>query len=651
ITSKILSEDTMADTASPRLSSIRKHIRELNVRIRDKLNSYIRGQNKFLQDNVVTMRMNRYVIPVKSEYKGMVKGFVHDQSSTGSTVFIEPEQVVEYNNELKTAEIEEKNEIYRILQELSVKVAGISKSLKWNNELLVDIDVAYAKASYAFETRSSKPVVNTVGKVNIKRGRHPLINPEKVIPVTVRLGDGYNFLLVTGPNTGGKTVTMKLVGLFTVMAMSGLYVPCDDESDISVFNDIFCDIGDEQSIEQSLSTFSSHMLNIIGFCNNLSPKSLVLLDELGAGTDPEEGSALALSIIETLLDSGSFGIITTHYSRLKEYAMGEPRIENASMDFDTKTLRPVYKLNIGIPGSSNAIEISRRLGLNEKIASRATELLSDNKISFENILKKAEETRQNAEKLSDELELLRAERIKEINEIKAEKEAVKTEKEKITAAAKQEVKRIVSERLIEAEAIVDELNEIFRVAELENGDLIKARTLRNRLADSKYLEGELPLTPYELHAVDVQKLAVGDMVYVKSLNEEAVVNDVNLKKGKVEVLLGNMKVIVKIDDIFNQNKVKQAEKPQVKRLVERQSPKTEINILGKTVQEGIEEVEKFIDQAIVNNISEIRIVHGTGTGKLRKGIREYLKTNKRVAEYRQGTYGEGESGVTVVTLK
>lgn len=652
ITSKIVSEDTMADSASERLASIRKRIRDLNVKIRDKLNSYIRGSNKFMQDNVVTMRMNRYVIPVKAEYKGMVKGFVHDQSATGSTVFIEPEQVIEYNNDLKTAYIEESEEVYRILRELSGKVAGISNAIKYNEEILSDIDVFYAKATYAFETKATRPIVDFSGIISIKKARHPLINPEKVIPVTVTLGKEYKYLLVTGPNTGGKTVTLKLTGLMCLFAMCGLYIPCEEESEVSVFENIFCDVGDEQSIEQSLSTFSSHMVNIIDFCNNLTSSSLVLLDELGAGTDPEEGSALALAVIEKLLKSGSYGIVTTHYSRLKEYAMTEPLIENASMDFDIKTLRPVYKLNIGIPGNSNAIEISKRLGLPEDLAKRATELLSKDKVSLDNVLKKAEESRQEAEKLSEELKVLKEEKEKELEGVKKELSSVKAEKEKITASARQEVKKIVSERLIEAEAIVSELNDIYKTCELENGELIRARTLKNKLADSKYLNEDIPLSKYELAPVDVKKLSVGDEVYVKSFNNTGTINGIKEKKGEIEVLFGNIKSTVKLSDCFNAKKQAiQSEKPKVSRSVERSSPKAEINIIGKTVSEGVDEVEKLIDQAVVSNIPEIRIIHGMGTGKLKKGVWNYLKTNKNVSEYRLGRYGEGESGVTVVTLK
>jgi len=652
ITSKIISEDSMSDTASPRLASIRKRIRDLNAKIRDKLNSYIRGSNKYLQDNVVTMRMNRFVLPVKSEYKGMVKGFVHDQSSSGSTVFIEPEQVIEYNNELKTAYIDEQAEIYRILQELTTSVAGISKSLKWNSELLSEIDIAYAKASYALSIHATRPIINSNGVINIKKARHPLINPEVVVPVSVRLGKDYNFLLITGPNTGGKTVTLKIVGLFTAMSMTGLYIPAEEESEISIFAQIYSDIGDEQSIEQSLSTFSSHMKNIVEFCNNLDDRPLILLDELGAGTDPEEGSALALAVIERLLNRQAYGIITTHYSKLKEFAFTDKRIENASMDFDSVSLKPMYRLNIGIPGSSKAIEISKRLGLDDEITNRAMELLSDNKISFEKILQKAEETRQRAESEHEEIEKIKKEKEQELQKIKELREEVATEKEKITNLAKQQVKKIVSERLIEAEALVSELENIVKVAELENGELIKARTLRNKIADSKYLHEDIPLSVYELKAVDINLLNIGDTVYVKSFNGEAVVNDIIKKKNKVEVLFGSIKATVSIFDIFNQKKQKQEKKsPKISRNVVREGVKTEINILGLTVDEGIIEVEKFIDTAIINNLEEIRIVHGTGTGKLRNGIREYLKTNKAVAEFRQGRYGEGEAGVTVVKLK
>lgn len=650
ITSKILSEDTVADSASPRLASIRRSIRAINAKIRDKLNSFIRGSNAYLQDSVVTMRMNRYVIPVKAECKRMVKGFVHDQSATGSTIYIEPESVVEYNNELKTAELDEQAEIYRILQELTASVSGISKALLYNDEILTYIDVTYAKARYAFETKSTVPLLNDKGIIDIKKGRHPLIADDKVIPVSVTLGQDYRYLLITGPNTGGKTVTMKLVGLLTMMAQSGFFVPAYDETKIAFFTQIFSDIGDEQSIEQSLSTFSSHMLNIIEFTNRLDDSPLVLLDELGAGTDPEEGSALALAVIEKLLEKKSFGIITTHYSKLKEFALSDPRIENASMDFDLETLKPVYKLNIGIPGSSNAIEISKRLGLSDEITSRARALLSSDKISYEKILKKAEETRQKAEKTAKELEILEDEKRAELKEIEALKASVKEEKDKITAAAKQEIKKIVSSRLQEAEEIVERLNEISKNFSSSAGDLITARTLKNKLSNSKYLEEELPLTPYELKAPDFSKLSSGDTVFIRSLGVTATVGSVNLQKKKVEIFLGSLKSTVPFTDVFNAEKSEKKEL-KVNRVLERSNaPVSEINLLGKTVLEAVTEVEEFLDQAVVHNLKTVRIVHGNGTGSLKKGIWEYLKTNKQVISFRLGKFGEGESGATVVTL-
>ena len=441
IAKKIISEDEISDNASSTLASIRKNIRNLNASIRDKLNSYIRGSNRYLQDSVVTKRQDRYVIPVKSEYKSLVKGFVHDESSSGATVFIEPEQVMELNNQLKSAMIQEMNEIRRILFELSVKVASFSEMIRYNLENIIDIDISYAKAIYSYQNKCTYPILNDKGIVNIKKGRHPLIDSNKVVPIDVCFGKEYNFLLITGPNTGGKTVTLKLTGLFSLMASIGLYVPAQDSSEIAIYSNVFCDIGDEQSIEQSLSTFSSHIYNIINILSKTDNNSLVLFDELGAGTDPEEGSALALAIIEDLLQKNCYGIITTHYSRLKEFAAVSDKIENASMEFDNKTLKPRYKLNIGIPGSSNAIEIAKTLGLSDSITKKAESYISSSQIGFENVLKKAEESR----KLYDEklTELLNIEKLKdeEYKNIILEKEKITKEREKIANTSKIEIKR------------------------------------------------------------------------------------------------------------------------------------------------------------------------------------------------------------------
>jgi len=598
------------------------------------------------------MRGDRYVIPVKSEYRSMVKGFIHDQSASRATVFIEPEQIMELNNDLKRAIFDEREEIHRILAELSQKVSFMSDAIRYNTENLIELDGYYARAEYSYKNKCSKPLLNDFGRINIIRGRHPLINKEKVVPVSVNFGKDFNFLLISGPNTGGKTVTLKLTGLFSAMAMSGLYIPADDESEISVFNNVYCDIGDEQSIEQNLSTFSSHITNIINIINNATEKSLVLIDEIGAGTDPEEGSALALAIIKKLLDKNCFGIITTHYSRLKEFAVENGKIANASMEFDAVSLKPLYKLNIGIPGSSNAIEIAKTLGLDRNIINDALLLLSDKQISFEKVLKKAEESRRIADNLSMELEKLKNEKQNELESITLEKERLVKEREKISLTAKQEIKRIVSDKLAESEEIIYELKKILKNAELESRDVFKANELKNRLKNSRYLSEEYDEQPFELKNVDVKELKAGNRVYVKSLGSYAKVLSLKTKKGEAEVLIGNIKSVVKINDLFNNEpEKKQKEKVQIIKNTSQGYGKTEINVVGKTSLEAVDEVERFIDQAIINGLEEIKIIHGVGEGILLKEIRTYLKNDKNVLEFRRGKYGEGENGVTIVKLK
>ncbi len=653
ISEKIISEDEISDNASPKLYSIRKSISSINARIRSELNSYMRGGlSKYLQDSVVTMRQDRYVIPVKSEYRTFVKGFIHDQSSSGATVFIEPEHVMELNNDLKRAIFDEAEEIHRILAELSSKVSYMSDAIRYNAENLIDLDGFFARAEYSYKNKCTRPILNDKGIVSISRGRHPLIDKNSVVPVSLYLGEKYNFLLITGPNTGGKTVTLKLTGLLSAMAMSGVYIPADDDSKISVFNNIYCDIGDEQSIEQSLSTFSSHIKNIINIINNVDEKSLVLLDELGAGTDPEEGSALALAIIKKLLNSNCFGIITTHYSKLKEYAVESQKIENASMEFDAKTLKPIYKLNIGIPGSSNALDIAKTLGLDDDVITDALSELSDDKISFENVLKKAEESRRESNALSLELERIKAEKIKELEQVTAEKEKLIKEREKIYSTAKQETKRIVADKLAEAEEIIDELKKILKTAELESKEVFRASELKNRLKNSRYLSVDNENAPIELVKSSEKDLKIGNKVYVKSLGAYAKIVSIKTKKSEAEVTIGNIKTVVKFSDLFNSEKPNE-KKDNVKifRNVKNDVPKTEINVVGKNSLEALEEVEYFIDQAIVNNLEEIKVIHGVGEGILLKEIRNYLKTNKRILEFRRGKYGEGENGVTIIRLK
>ena len=653
IREKILSEDTMSDNASERLSALRKNIKRLNEQIREKLQSFIRaGNNKYLQENIITMRGDRYVLPVKSEFRGQIGGFIHDQSSTGSTVFIEPTAVLELNNALKTATIEEQIEIDRILSELSQKVGCITTQLYQNEGIIVGVDCVYARATYAYKTNSICPKLNSNGKMNVIRGRHPLINPKEVVPVSVNFGVGYNYLLITGPNTGGKTVTLKMLGLFSVMASCGMYVQAEMGTEISFFKKIFCDVGDEQSIEQSLSTFSSHLKTIIEITQNVDNESLVLIDEIGAGTDPDEGSALARAIIEHLLDKGSYGVVTTHYSALKEYAYSDSRIMNAGMEFDSKTFAPLYKINIGMPGSSNAIEISKRLGLDVNLANKAFSLLGDNKVSFEKVLKEAEKSRQDALKTKQELDSIKLEEEIKLKEINDERRKLEAEKEKFYSKAKAESRRIVNEKLEEADAIIEEIKILFDKEELTSGDLIKARTLRNKLEDSKYEEDEVDETIVNFSPVNIEKLKVGDEVFHKPTDSICKVNSINFKKGECEIFMGNLRIKAKISDLFFVSKARQ--KPKTTVALKRETlttPITEINVIGKTVMEAIPEIEDFIDQAIVNNLEEVKIIHGKGLKILSTAIHDYLRRNKRVESYRFGKYGEGERGVTFVKLR
>ena len=437
------------------------------------------------------------------------------------------------------------------------------------------------------------------------------------------------------------------------MAMSGLYIPADDDSDVSVFNNIYCDIGDEQSIEQNLSTFSSHIMNIINIINNVDNNSLVLIDEIGAGTDPEEGSALALAIIEKLLDSNCFGIITTHYSRLKEYAMSSKKLENASMEFNAKTLKPVYKLNIGIPGSSNAIEIAKTLGIDASIIDKSLSLLSDKKVSFELVLKKAEESRRQADELALKLKQLELEKQGELEKITLEKERIIKEREKITQNAKHETKRIVADKLADAEEIIEELKSILKAVDLESKEVFRANELKNRLKNSRYLDSDYDDSPIELIKVKRSDLKVGTKVYVKTLGSYAKLLSVKDSKNEAEVLLGNIKTKVKLNDLFNSEKDSEEAKKDIKiyRQTSKGLPITEINVIGKTELEALTETEYFIDQAIIHNLEEIKVIHGVGQGVLLKSIRNYLKTNKNVLEFRRGKYGEGENGVTIIKLK
>ncbi len=663
IRTKILSDTEVSDYASDKLYSVRREIRLLNERIRTRLSEYLSGsEGKYLQEGLITMRDNRYVLPVRAEYKRNIKGFIHDRSASGVTFFIEPEEVLEMNNELRSLAIDEKEEVERILGELSRRVGFMGDELILDIEILEEIDCAYARAEYGYKLSCVRPQVNDRGIIDIDRGRHPLIDRKKVVPVSLSLGKDYRFLLISGPNTGGKTVTLKMVGLFCLMASCGLFLPAK-RATVSTFTEIYCDVGDAQSIEESLSTFSSHITNIIDIVRSANERSLVLIDELGGGTDPDEGQALAKAIVSHLLGAGCAGVVTTHYTALKEFAFEAKGIENACMEFDSETLQPLYIMRVGVPGSSNALAISRRLGLNESILEDALSNLSEGAQKFENIVRSAEESRVQAEAALQETNRLKAEWQEKLATLEAERERLKKEKEKLQASAKAEARRIIHDRSAEAEELLRELEEIFAKENISEADLIRARTLKNRVGDKAYeSENEEEFEPRYL-PVKAESLKAGDKVFVKNIGQEGAVQSVRLQKGEAEVLCGNMRVRSKISELsalISVQKTQAKEKKQkfvkdkvqvTKSLVAKPAPTLEINVIGKTVHEALPEVEAFIDSAVISNLPEVRIVHGVGTGKLRAGIHEFLRTHRNVEEYRYGKYGEGETGVTIVKIK
>lgn len=666
ITTKIVSDTEVSDHASDKLYTIRREIRLLNERIRARLSEYLSGsEGKYLQDGIITMRNDRYVLPVRAEYKRNIKGFIHDRSASGATFFIEPEEVLEMNNELRSLQIDEKEEVERILGELSRRVGMYATELYQDLEVLEEIDEYYARAEYGYKLSCTKPEVNGEGVIDIQMGRHPLIDRKKVVPVSLALGKDYRFLLISGPNTGGKTVTLKMVGLFCLMAMCGLFIPAK-RAIVSTFDEIFCDVGDAQSIEESLSTFSSHITNIIHIVNSANKKSLVLIDELGGGTDPDEGQALAKAIVSHLLGTGCAGVVTTHYTALKEFAFSAKGIENACMEFDSDTLQPLYAMRIGLPGSSNALAISRRLGLKESILQDALSNLSEGAQKFENIVRSAEESRIKAEEALIESNRLKAEWQAKLRELDIESEKLKKEKEKLFTSAKAESRRIINERTADAEELLGEIEQIFAKENISEADLIKARTLKNKLADKAYESDESEINLPKYAPVQPDQLKAGDKVFVNNIGQEGVVQSVRANKGEAEVLCGNIKVRSKISElslVIRDTNAQTKKKPkwQVKKdgeqvqikksLNQKRAPTLELNVIGLTVHEALPEVEAFIDAAVISNLEEVRIIHGMGTGKLRAGIHDYLRTQRNVAEYRLGKYGEGDTGVTIVKIK
>lgn len=648
----IISENEMADNASFELKRIRDAITKLNISIKNKLNMFVTSPtyNKYLQDSIVTIRNNRFVIPVKSEYKNNIPGLIHDQSASGKAVFVEPFQIVQLNNEIATLRINESLEIERILRAFTVRVGGDADNLKQNFDVLTDLDIIFAKALYAHSLRAERPVLNNNGEIVILKGRHPLIDKDKVVPISLRINEGKKVLMITGPNTGGKTVTLKLIGLFSIMAMCGIFPPCEYGSKIAFFEQIFSDIGDEQSIEQSLSTFSSHLVNIIDITNKADCNSLVLIDELGAGTDPIEGASIALAVTENLVACGATSVITTHYQQMKEYALTHSVVECASMDFNPETFAPTYRLILGSTGSSNAIQIADRLGLKKDIVARAKDLLSEDKVQFDAIILSAEKVRRQAEDEKAEIEQLKIDIVKEYNLARNAREIVEKERAKLNETMRKEAKSILQDYLDEADEAIDKIKKI-ALAPTEQG-LFEARKLKSKLNNLAYEEEDNK----SIQEYDNSPIKIGDSVYITSLDKTAIIVSDDKRKAEYTVKIGLMTTNVKYGKVKKIVANKQKQKIEEKKVVvnkplSNQPLPLECNVIGKRVDEALSIVEKYIDNAILKGVHEVRIVHGKGSGALRMAIHDYFKTHQGVASFRLGQYGEGEWGVTIAELK
>lgn len=659
ILSCIVSEEEIADKASDTLFDIRKKIRSKENSIREKLDSLIHSSHyqQFLQEAIITQRNGRFVVPVKAECRGNVPGLVHDTSSTGATVFIEPASVVDANNDIKVLQGKERDEIMRILYELSAESGDFAESIKHSYESAIRLNLIFAKAHLAYKMKATKPILNNEGIICLKKARHPLIDPKKVVATDIALGDEYDTLVITGPNTGGKTVSLKTLGLLTLMTMWGLLIPVADRSRVSVFNNILVDIGDEQSIAQSLSTFSSHMVNIIDIMKKADDKSLILIDELGAGTDPVEGAALAVSIIEALREKGAIIAATTHYAELKAYALDTPGVTNGCCEFDIETLRPTYKLLIGVPGRSNAFAILKHLGMTQDVIDNAKAIVGSDNRDFEAVLEKLEASRHALEeerKVAEEM----TERARKIEEkAQSEMDKIETLKARELDKAKREAQKLIDAAERKSSQFLLELDKLKKEQTSSNATEIARKTRRavkaqmgemddlinpNELADNWDYDYKLPRNPVP-----------GDRIVIKGIGEGEVLE---FKNNNVFVKSGLLKTRVKLSDIMILDKPKK--KPvKTQHNVYRTSSradadvKTEIDMRGETVDEALSELGLFIDRCVLNNIEEIRIIHGKGTGALRSAVTDYLKTHPNVSEYRLGRYGEGENGVTIAKLK
>ncbi|WP_111937282.1 endonuclease MutS2 [Clostridium paraputrificum] len=651
IENAIVSEEEISDRASSTLHNIRRSLKEKNSSVRDKINSIVRSNAKYLQDAIYTMRGDRYVLPVKAEYKGAVPGLVHDQSSTGATLFIEPMSLVNLNNEIKELKLKEQAEIERILWALSKKVKDNSDVCSSNMKILLQIDFIFAKGKYASSIDGMMPKVNEDGSFNLVGAKHPLIDRDKVVPSDIYLGNNFSVLMVTGPNTGGKTVTIKTVGLLHLMGMSGLLIPTRDDSSISFYREVFADIGDEQSIEQSLSTFSSHLTNIVGIMREADRDSLVLFDELGAGTDPTEGAALATAIIETLKERGTKIIGTTHYSELKGYALKTPGVENASVEFDVETLRPTYRLLIGVPGKSNAFEISRRLGLDDFVIEKAKGFVSEENMQFEDLIRDLQEKSIIANRDAREAERIKieTEKIKRTYEEKLKR--LETTRDKAYNEARREAKEIISAAKDEADEILKAMRELEKLG-ISGGGRKRLEEERKKLKDSLEDREKALIKERENAGEVIEKVTLGMEAFLPSLNQKVIIISMPDNKGEVQVEAGIMKISVKLKDLRKAEKTKE-EKVRKKREVKLnlRSVESRLDLRGLDAEEACYRTDKYLDEAYMANLGEVTIVHGKGTGILRKAINDMLKRHPHVKSYRLGAYGEGGDGVTMVELK
>lgn len=658
ITRCILSEDEMADNASPELRSIRRSIVRQNEAIKSKMNHMLgSAENKtLLQDSIVTMRDGRYVIPVKQEHRSKFPGIVHDQSSTGATLFIEPQVIVNMNNELKQLFLDEKKEIDRILAELSDRVAENYHGLYNNQKLLVELDYIFAKGKLSLSYRGEEPHISDEGILDLKQARHPLLDQKKAIPINASLGRDYSTLIITGPNTGGKTVTLKTAGLLSMMAASGLHIPASSESIIPVFEDIFADIGDEQSIEQSLSTFSSHMNNIVNIVDRAGPGCLVLLDELGAGTDPTEGAALAIAVLEKLRANGALIFATTHYTELKKYAISTAGVQNASMEFDVETLSPTYRLTIGIPGKSNAFEISRKLGLSESIIDKARELLEGRDIEFEDVIAALEDDRKRAEEERDQAITLNIAMKKQKQELEQREAEIKQKKSEILAKAREEAREIVREARDTTREVQKELRELNRIDSIaERNKVFDEGRRKVRNLEGRYREKIVKQVNNK--PVKASDLKIGNRVKVLSLDQNGEIMSLPDDKGNMTVQMGILKATVNIKDIMLIDDVKK-QKPSPKQRnyssmyqAKAMNMSTTINVRGQNLDDAVMNVDKYLDDAFMAGLKEVTVIHGRGEGILRTGLQQMMKRHKHVKAFRKGAYNEGGDGVTIVQLK